>query len=53
MGMMLRRKNRKGDYMPKVNGKPITKQPKKRCLTEKSTTTTTNYDKTSQTKNIK
>lgn len=48
MGMMLRRNNRKADYTPTVNGKPVEKQPKNRSLTENKTkvvNTTTNYSK--------
>lgn len=44
MGMMLRRRNRKGESLPQVNGKPIAKEPKSRSLTEtkpKNTTQTT------------
>ena len=40
MGMMLRRNNRKGDYVPQVNGKPVKKEPRNRSLTEKATRTT-------------
>ena len=45
--MMLRRNNRKADYVPKVNGKPIEKEPKKRSLTDKQPTI--NYNNYSQT----
>lgn len=34
MGMMLRRKNRKPEENPKVNGKPVKREPKNRSLTE-------------------
>jgi hypothetical protein len=34
MGMMLRRNNRKADYNPQVNGKPVKKEPKNRSLTD-------------------
>lgn len=47
MGMMLRRNNRKGDYTPQVNGKPVKQEPKNRSLTSKpvkpANGTTTNY----------
>lgn len=49
MGMMLRRNNRKADYTPQVNGKPVKQEPKNRSLTDKSQRpqmvngTTTNY----------
>lgn len=36
MGMMLRRNNRKADYNPQVNGKPVKQEPKTRSLTEKT-----------------
>lgn len=36
MGMMLRRNNRKADYAPQVNGKPVKQEPKNRSLTEKT-----------------
>lgn len=43
MGMMLRRHNRKPDYAPTINGKPIKKEPKNRSLTnDKATTPNTN-----------
>lgn len=32
MGMLLRRKNRKPETEPKVNGKPVVKEPKVRKL---------------------
>ena len=38
MGMMLRRRDRKADRNPTVNGKPVKQQPKKKSLTEKQTT---------------
>lgn len=38
MGMMLRRHNRKPDYAPQVNGKPVVQEPKKKKLTEPKTT---------------
>ena len=45
MGMMLRRNNRKPDYTPQVNGKPVAKEPKKKKLTEdKSTAQSTQFD---------
>lgn len=37
--MMLRRHNRKPDYTPQVNGKPVQQEPKKRKLTEKKVAT--------------
>jgi hypothetical protein len=43
MGMMLRRNNRKPDYSPQVNGKSVTKEPKKRSLTDKPATTNGGY----------
>ena len=36
MGMMLRRHNRKPDYTPQVNGKPVKEEPKKRSLTKET-----------------
>lgn len=49
MGMMLRRNNRKPDYTPTVNGKPVVKQPKNRSLTDEKTkyipTSTPTYSK--------
>ena len=49
MGMMLRRNNRKPDYTPTVNGKPVEKQPKNRSLTDNkpkyNPTTATTYSK--------
>lgn len=39
MGMMLRRHDRKADRDPKVNGKPVKQEPKKKSLTEKQTST--------------
>lgn len=42
MGMMLRRRNRKPDYTPSVNGKPVAQEPKKRKLTEKKQPNNTN-----------
>ena len=41
MGMMLRRHKRKGEVVPQQNGKPVTKEPKTRSLTNKQTTTPT------------
>lgn len=41
MGMMLRRHKRKGEVVPQENGKPISKEPKTRSLTEKQTNTLT------------
>lgn len=38
MGMMLRRRDRKADRNPTVNGKPVNQEPKKKSLTEKQTT---------------
>lgn len=38
MGMMLRRRDRKADRNPTVNGKPVKQEPKKKSLTEKQTT---------------
>ncbi len=35
MGMLLRRHDRKADRTPKVNGKPVKEEPKKKSLTEK------------------
>jgi hypothetical protein len=35
MGMMLRRRDRKADRNPTVNGKPVKQEPKKKSLTEK------------------
>ena len=35
MGMMLRRRDRKADRTPTVNGKPVKQEPKKKSLTEK------------------
>lgn len=37
MGMLLRRHDRKADRTPKVNGKPVKEEPKKKSLTEKKT----------------
>lgn len=34
MGMLLRRHDRKADRTPKVNGKPVKQEPKKKSLTE-------------------
>lgn len=34
MGMMLRRKDRKADRSPTVNGKPVKQEPKKKILTQ-------------------
>ena len=34
MGMMLRRRDRKADRNPTVNGKPVKQEPKKKSLTE-------------------
>ena len=51
MGMMLRRNNRKADYAPQVNGKPVKQEPNSRSLTEKTIipqgtlNTATNYNK--------
>lgn len=39
MGMMLRRNNRRGDYAPQVNGKPVKSEPKSRSLTSKTVKT--------------
>ena len=36
MGMMLRRNNRRAEYTPQVNGKPVKQEPKNRSLTEKT-----------------
>ncbi|MBO7230114.1 MAG: hypothetical protein J6V20_01730 [Bacteroidaceae bacterium] len=33
--MMLRRRDRKADHNPTVNGKPVKQEPKKKSLTEK------------------
>ena len=45
MGMMLRRNNRKPEYAPQVNGKPVEKEPKKKKLTkEASEPQNQNYD---------
>lgn len=33
MGMLLRRHDRKADTNPKVNGKPVKKEPKNKSLT--------------------
>ena len=41
MGMMLRRKERTGDFAPVVNGKPVEKAPKKRSLTSQTKATDT------------
>ena len=38
MGMLLRRRDRKADRTPKVNGKPVKQDPKKKSLTEKQPT---------------
>ena len=38
MGMMLRRRDRKADRNPTVNGKPVKQEPKKKSLTEKENT---------------
>ena len=50
MGMMLRRNNRKADYTPQVNGKPVKQEPKNRSLTEKTAKSVnsqyTNYSNT-------
>lgn len=49
MGMLLRRNNRRPDYIPQVNGKPVKQEPKNRSLTDKPVKTqsvnytTTNY----------
>lgn len=49
MGMLLRRNNRRPDYNPQVNGKPVKQEPKNRSLTDKTVKTqsvnytTTNY----------
>lgn len=47
MGMMLRRNDRKGEYAPTVNKKPVVQEPKNRSLSKKANTTTsyTNYNK--------
>lgn len=51
MGMMLRRNNRRAEYTPQVNGKPVKQEPKNRSLTEKTiksqgtNTSATNYNK--------
>jgi hypothetical protein len=34
MGMMLRRRDRKADRNPTVNGKPVKQEPKKKSLTK-------------------
>lgn len=34
MGMLLRRHDRKADRTPKVNGKPVKQEPKKKSLTK-------------------
>lgn len=36
MGMMLRRHDRKADRNPKVNGKPVKQEPKKKSLTKQT-----------------
>ena len=40
MGMLLRRHDRKADRTPKVNGKPVKQEPKKKSLTENKQTRT-------------
>ena len=51
MGMMLRRNNRRAEYTPQVNGKPVKQEPKNRSLNEKpirpqgNANTATNYNK--------
>jgi hypothetical protein len=51
MGMMLRRNNRRAEYTPQVNGKPVKQEPKNRSLTEKTirpqsiSNSATNYNK--------
>ena len=37
--MMLRRNNRKPEFTPQVNGKPVEKQPKKKTLTKEEKNT--------------
>ena len=39
MGMLLRRKNRPGEYVPQVNGQPVKVAPKKKSLTAQQPTT--------------
>ena len=39
MGMLLRRHDRKADRTPKVNGKPVKQEPKKKSLTQDKKTT--------------
>lgn len=36
MGMMLRRRDRKADRNPTVNGKPVKQEPKNKSLTKNS-----------------
>jgi hypothetical protein len=36
MGMMLRRRDRKADRNPTVNGKPVKQEPKKKSLTKEA-----------------
>jgi hypothetical protein len=47
MGMLLRRHDRKADTNPKVNGKPVKKEPKNKSLTPQTANTsnqkTNNY----------
>lgn len=38
MGMMLRRRDRKADRNPTVNGKPVHQEPKKKNLSQKQNT---------------
>ena len=42
MGMLLRRHDRKADTNPKVNGKPVKKEPKIKSLTPETEKNNTN-----------
>jgi hypothetical protein len=42
MGMMLRRRDRKADRNPTVNGKPVKQEPKKKSLTKETEKLNTN-----------
>ena len=42
MGMMLRRRDRKADRTPTVNGKPVKQEPKKKSLTKETEKLNTN-----------
>lgn len=53
MGMMLRRNNRRAEYTPQVNGKPIKQEPKNRSLTEKTTKTQSVVNQPTNYQNIK